>query len=144
MKLLNIEQPWRQISIQYHLRKLKTRVCEIILSSWISTNHNAVSDPTHLCGPRGWNVCLCVYAHACMLCCVKFFATPWAVTHQAPLSINFPGQEYWSSFAISSSRGSSWPRIRTRISCNSCIGRWILYHCATWEAQGLEKGMEKW
>ena len=30
--------------------------------------------------------------------------------------------------AISSSRGSSWPRDQT------CIGRWILYHCATWEA----------
>ena len=30
--------------------------------------------------------------------------------------------------AISSSRGSSWPRGRT---CVSCIGRWILYRCAT-------------
>ena len=29
------------------------------------------------------------------------------------------------------SRGSSWPRGRTHI---SCIGRWILYHWATWEA----------
>ena len=33
--------------------------------------------------------------------------------------------------AISFSRGSSWPRDWTRI---SCIGRWILYHWATWEA----------
>ena len=29
--------------------------------------------------------------------------------------------------AISSSRGSSWPRDRTRVSCISFIGRWILY-----------------
>ena len=35
--------------------------------------------------------------------------------------------------AISSSRGSSPPRDRTRISCVSCIGRRILYHCASWE-----------
>ena len=35
--------------------------------------------------------------------------------------------------AISSTRGSSWPRDQTLISCISCIGRWILYHCATWE-----------
>ena len=28
--------------------------------------------------------------------------------------------------AISSTRGSSWPRDRTRISCVVCIGRWIL------------------
>ena len=34
-------------------------------------------------------------------------------------------------FAISSSRGSSWPRDGT---CISCIGRQILYHWATWEA----------
>ena len=30
--------------------------------------------------------------------------------------------------AISSSRGSSWPRDRTSISWVSCIGRWVLYH----------------
>ena len=36
--------------------------------------------------------------------------------------------------AISSSRVSSPPRDRTRVSCVSCIGRQILYHCATWEA----------
>ena len=27
------------------------------------------------------------------------------------------------------SRGSSQPRDRTKVSCTSCIGRWILYHC---------------
>ena len=35
---------------------------------------------------------------------------------------------------ISSSRGSSWPRDRTHVSCGSCICTWILYHWATWEA----------
>ena len=33
-----------------------------------------------------------------------------------------------------SSRGSSWPRDRTHISCISCIGKQVLYHCTTWEA----------
>ena len=33
--------------------------------------------------------------------------------------------------AISFSRGSSRPRDQTSI---SCIGRWIIYHCTTWEA----------
>ena len=33
--------------------------------------------------------------------------------------------------AISSCRGSSWPRDQTHI---SCFGRWTLYHWATWEA----------
>ena len=33
------------------------------------------------------------------------------------------------------SRGSSQPRDRTHVSYVSCIGRQILYHGATWEAQ---------
>ena len=35
-------------------------------------------------------------------------ATPWIIHHQAPLSLGFPRQEYWSFF-----RGSSQPRDRT-------------------------------
>ena len=35
---------------------------------------------------------------------------------------------------ISSSRGSSRPRDRTRISCGFCISRRVLYHRATWKA----------
>ena len=35
--------------------------------------------------------------------------------------------------AISSSRVSSQPRDPTHVSCVCCIGRWILYHWATWE-----------
>ena len=31
-------------------------------------------------------------------------------------------------------RGSSQPRDQTQVSCISCIGRWVLYHSATWEA----------
>ena len=30
------------------------------------------------------------------LSCVRFFATPWTVHHQAPASMGFPRQEYWS------------------------------------------------
>ena len=37
--------------------------------------------------------------------------------------------------AISFSRGSAQPRNRTHISFVFCIGRQILYHWATWEAQ---------
>ena len=32
--------------------------------------------------------------------------------------------------AIFYCKGSSWPRDRTRVSCVSCTGRCILYHCA--------------
>ena len=32
----------------------------------------------------------------CSLSHVQLFATPWTVTHQAPLSMKFSRQEYWS------------------------------------------------
>ena len=35
--------------------------------------------------------------------------------------------------AVSYSKGSSQPRDQIGIPCISCIGRLILYHCATWE-----------
>ena len=35
---------------------------------------------------------------------------------------------------VAISRGSSWPRNRTCVSCVSCFGRRILYHCTTWKA----------
>ena len=33
--------------------------------------------------------------HAQSLSCVQFFANPWNVAHQAPLSMGFSRQEYW-------------------------------------------------
>ena len=53
-----------------------------------------------------------------------FFATPRTVFLQAPLSMEFPRQEYLEWVAISFSRGSSQPMDRTLL---SCIGRQILY-----------------
>ena len=41
-------------------------------------------------------------------------------------------------FAIFSSRGSSQHREVTWASCVSYIGRWILYHCATWKAGDMK------
>ena len=39
--------------------------------------------------------------HACMLSHVWLFVTPWTVTHQAPLSLEFSRQEYWSGVPFS-------------------------------------------
>ena len=33
---------------------------------------------------------------------VQLFATPWTVAHQAPLSMRFPRQEYWSGLPFPS------------------------------------------
>ena len=37
----------------------------------------------------------------------------------------------WEWVAISSSRGSSWPRDQTPVSCVTCTGRQVLYHWTT-------------
>ena len=41
------------------------------------------------------NIVECI-VHVCMLSHVWLFATPWAIAHQAPLSLEFSRQEYWS------------------------------------------------
>ena len=38
----------------------------------------------------------------CVLSCVQLFATLCTVAHQAPLSIGFPKQEYWSGLPLPS------------------------------------------
>ena len=45
-------------------------------------------------------VCVCMCVCACMLNCLWFFATIWTLAPQAPLSMGFFGQGYWSGFAI--------------------------------------------
>ena len=58
-----------------------------------------------------------------------------------PMVCSLPGSSVHGIFqarlldwvATSYSRGS-WPRDQTWVSCISCIGRHILYHCVTWEA----------
>ena len=63
---------------------------------------------------------------ACMLGCfsrVWLLVTLWTATHQAPLSMGFSRQEYWSGGAISFSSSSSWPRDWTCVSYISCISR---------------------
>ena len=41
--------------------------------------------------------CCCLATHSCQL-----FATPWTAAHQAPPSMGFPRQEYWSGLPFPS------------------------------------------
>ena len=43
---------------------------------------------------------ICVPAQS--LSCVRLSATLWTVARQAPLSVGFPKQEYWSGFPFPS------------------------------------------
>ena len=68
----------------------------------------------------------------------------------SPIDYSMPGSPVHRIFqarilewvAISLSRGSSWPRDWTHV---SCIGRWILYRWATWLGGGKAGGFpEAW
>ena len=54
---------------------------------------------THLCSVVGW----VSYVTSCVLSCVShvwLFATLWTIARQAPLSMGFSRQSYWSEYAL--------------------------------------------
>ena len=51
--------------------------------------------------------------YACILSHVRLFAIPWTVARQAPLSMGFSRQEYWSGLPFSPPGESSQPRDQT-------------------------------
>ena len=76
------------------------------------------------------------YTYACVHVCTVLtdFVTLGTVAHQAPLSMGFFQARILEWVAICSSREPSLHRDQTHIFCVSCIGRWVLYNWATWEA----------
>ena len=69
-------------------------------------------------------------SHSLVCVCVQLCPTLWNPMDCSPPGASVHGisqvriQEW---VAISSSRGSSWLRDRTHVSCVSCTGSWILY-----------------
>ena len=85
----------------------------------------------------------CKWYFHCFLDQIQSFSCP---TLCNPMDCSLPGSSVhgisqarilkWVS--ISLSWGSFQPKDQSRISCVSCIGRKILYHCATWEVQKIQ------
>ena len=65
-----------------------------------------------------------------LLCSAMSDSDPCTVAHQAPLSMGFSRQEYWSGLWLAPPEDSSLSRDQTLI---SCVDRWILYHWTTWK-----------
>ena len=71
-------------------------------SKWVCSTH--LESPQ---APHYWDfvdvssrVCVCVCV--CALSHVQLFATPWTIALQAPLSMQFCRQEYWSGLPLPS------------------------------------------
>ena len=61
-----------------------------------------------------------LFCHCCLVSHVQLFANPWTVALQAPLSMGFPRQEYWSGLSFPSPEDlSSWTRNWTHVSCDA-------------------------
>ena len=88
---------------------------------WITDFEN-IMKATGSPSPTKSNVCVCSVAQSCLTLC-----TPWSVGRQAPPSMGFSGQEYWSGLPFQT-QGSN-PCLLHLLHC-----RWILYCWATGEA----------
>ena len=77
----------------------------------------------------GVRVCAQLLSH------VQLSATPGTVACQAPLSVEFSRQEYWSGLPFPPP-GIFPTGDQTCIFSISCTGKRILYHRATWKADG--------
>ena len=80
----------------------------------------------------------------CMLSyfnCVQLFASPWTVALQAPLSMGFSWQEYWSQLSFPSPGDLPNPGIEpTSLMSPALLGRFFITK-ATWEALNDQEGI---
>ena len=72
--------------------------------------------------------------HAKLLQLYLTLATPWIVAHQAPLSMGFCTQEYWSGLPCPPRGDLPHPRIKPSLSSPALAGRFFTMG-ATWEVQ---------
>ena len=65
---------------------------------------------------------------------VPLFVTPWTVAHQAPLSMEFPKQEYWSGLPFPSPGHLPDPGTKPSSLESPALAGGFLTRSATWEA----------
>ena len=117
-----------------------------ILCNWVTSLNTVLKVRPRCCGmePQFLSfsfLWLCQMAFSilipCMLSCfscVPFFATPWTIARQAPLSLGCLQARTLELAAVSSSKGSSQPRDRSFVSYVSHMGRLFFITSASWEA----------
>ena len=79
-------------------------------------------------------VCECMHAQLYLILCDPMDCSPPGSTVRGIFQARILE---W--VAISFSRGPSQSSDQTQVSCISCIGRQILYHCTTWEVLSFFK-----
>ena len=70
---------------------------------------------------------------------VSLFATPWTIPRQAPLSMGFSRQEYWSGLPQPPPEDLPHPRIKPASLRTPALAGGFFTTSATWEAPGLPR-----
>ena len=76
-----------------------------------------------------------------LLSWIRLFAIPWTVAHQAPLSVGFSRQEYWSRLSFPSPGDLPRPGIETLV---SLIARRVLYHSLCFISSVAPQSLNVW
>ena len=80
-----------------------------------------------------WSLCVCAQPPQCFSH-VQLFATPWTVAHQAPLSMEFSRQEYWTGLPCPPLRGFPDSGIKPSSPASPAFQENSFTHWATWKS----------
>jgi len=80
-----------------------------------------------------WGLCMCAWVLS-HFSCVQLSVTPCTVALQAPLSMGFSRQEYWSSLPCPPPGDLPDPGTELTSLTSSALAGGFFYHWATWEA----------
>ena len=128
---LTWENVWRvnEIATRVHQFQLCLLVCiHGSLIAWLYSEHRTA---ILMQRPNESNE-VCVYAQSFQSCMT--FCNQWTRACQAPLSMGFSRQQFWSGLPCPPLGASSWPRNWTHVSGISCIAGRVFTHWTTWEA----------
>ena len=85
--ILQLIYGWLKYNIDFH-------VSILLYSYWWNKNYHVHIFLQSSNIENGFTLCVCVCTR--VLSCVWFFAMPWTIAHEAPLSMEFVRQEYRS------------------------------------------------
>ena len=76
-----------------------------------------------------------------MLSHVRLFGTPWSVARQAPLSMGFSRQEYWSGLLFPAPGDLPHPGMEPSPLASTALATGLLTTSTTWAALGKSSGV---
>ena len=81
--------------------------------AWWATVHGVAKSQTRLSDFSSLPLDVLRQGVVKLLSCVRLFATPWTVAHQAPPSMGFSRQEYWNGLPFPSPEDLPDPGIKS-------------------------------